>query len=47
MITNTQVSRDNLVLEQGTVRDVDSLSVVGYDDDGTLQGRSKVDTIHT
>lgn len=36
MITNTQVPGNDLVLKQGAMRDIDSLSVVGYDNDSTL-----------
>jgi len=37
MVENTQVSRYNLVLEDRSGRYVDSVAVVGYDDDRALK----------
>lgn len=42
MITNTQVPGNDLVLKQGAMRDIDSLSVVGYDNDSTLYVHRKM-----
>ena len=38
MVQNAQISRDNLVLEEGPRRDVDPVAVVGNDDDRSLRG---------
>lgn len=37
MVENSQVSRDDLVLEDRSGRDVDALAVVRDDDDGSLK----------
>lgn len=37
MFHNSEVTTDNLVLQNGSWRDIDALSVVGDDNDGTLE----------
>lgn len=37
MVQNSQVSRDNFIFQDGTWRDVNTISVVGYDDHCALR----------
>lgn len=37
VIENAKVARYNFVFQHGTGGNVDSISVVGYDDDGSLE----------
>lgn len=40
MIENPKIARDNLILENGAIRDVNARAVVGDDDHGTSQRNS-------
>lgn len=39
MIEDTEVTGDNLILQDGSVRNIDAVAVIGDDDDGALNNR--------
>lgn len=43
MVQDAKVARHNLVLQYRSCRDVDTISVIGYDDYRSLQGEKEIE----